>query len=640
MSLNEKEEAGRFRNLQGNSGSAPRGECGFTLFGLILSLLAVVLLYFIFLAFFRPLLDLRNSALELMPTADNDLLIASSSGNLEGIRQSLRNGAYVNARDREGRTPLMLATANLQLEAVKLLTLSGADPNIRNHDGITAVTIAARLGPSGNEIKDYLDAIQTLEAPDSFWRLSLFIILGLAVVLVVVLLVINRWGDIALSIRRSGVKNLDAVRGSAMGTTDESQALLTAATSGDSEQVAKLLESGIAPDVPGHLGLTALMLGASHGHFDVVRLLLESGANPEARNERQRTPLIFASFSGNVEVIELLLDAGANPNAVDQKGNTALIYAALLGNRGAAELFLARGADSGHRDKRGRTADDWGFIKSGTHWVKEAEKALSAKRPTSPLCHLQQRTLVRLGNLTFLILGALLSLSWAFDLYSRLTDISPSTNISAPTVTSVKPDEKLSKDLPASNKSEPNTLPYRQVPLPIWPRNAQQPRPMLVLGPEGSELVLPGEHPRERRSNVSLGSLEYIFYYHLIGSSKGCHLRTARKCLEKGINVNVRAGAGRTPLSLACEHNCVAVAKLLLARGANVNSADDEGRTPLMWACGKGNYDMIELLLGNGADRSVKDRNGRTALAYVQEHCKMVQEQRIRGGKARLKTVR
>ena len=57
--------------------------------------------------------------------------------NLGVLDVALRNGCEINARDREGYTPLHFAARLEDSAALTLLLERGADPNIPNDDGIT-----------------------------------------------------------------------------------------------------------------------------------------------------------------------------------------------------------------------------------------------------------------------------------------------------------------------------------------------------------------------------------------------------------------------------------------------------------------------------------------------------------------------
>ncbi len=57
--------------------------------------------------------------------------------NLDVLDVALRNACEINARDREGYTPLHFAARLEDSAALALLLDHGADPNIPNNDGIT-----------------------------------------------------------------------------------------------------------------------------------------------------------------------------------------------------------------------------------------------------------------------------------------------------------------------------------------------------------------------------------------------------------------------------------------------------------------------------------------------------------------------
>jgi ankyrin repeat protein len=74
------------------------------------------------------------------------LMEAALKGNLKHVQDLLDKGVDVNAKDKDGKTPLMAAAVRGQLEVVKLLLEKGADANAKMQGGGTALTCAACEG--------------------------------------------------------------------------------------------------------------------------------------------------------------------------------------------------------------------------------------------------------------------------------------------------------------------------------------------------------------------------------------------------------------------------------------------------------------------------------------------------------------
>jgi ankyrin repeat protein len=71
------------------------------------------------------------------------LVLASEKGDIEMTRVLLKNGADPNASDIDGYTALMFASYSGNLEIARLLVGSGADVNARDKDGWTALMFAS-----------------------------------------------------------------------------------------------------------------------------------------------------------------------------------------------------------------------------------------------------------------------------------------------------------------------------------------------------------------------------------------------------------------------------------------------------------------------------------------------------------------
>ena len=84
--------------------------------------------------------------------------------------------------------------------------------------------------------------------------------------------------------------------------------LHVAATRGDVEMIAALLDAGADIQVPGEYRYTPLHAAAGQGHADAVRLLLARGASTTATTDDGITPLELARSLGHGEIEGLLHD--------------------------------------------------------------------------------------------------------------------------------------------------------------------------------------------------------------------------------------------------------------------------------------------------------------------------------------------
>jgi ankyrin repeat protein len=302
--------------------------------------------------------------------SESDLMAAAKNGDLEIIEMHLREGADINAVNKERGTALNIAAMAGQAESVALLLERGADPNLRNGDGGTPLISAAFLGHSevveiliegGADVNarnnDQSTAMMAAAVP---WTpeikglvefLSMYFQLGLDLKEVRE----NRPDTVKLLAQAGGT-------GSAPETSEEIGELREIIKSGRDADLAKAIKD--CPDL-------------------------------DARDQMGITPLCWAALADNPKAVRELLAAGVDINATNQDGGTALIGAAFLGRVDIVKLLLESNVDTSIRNRDGASAEDsasapWGpEIEGIAVWLRDNLQIkidLAAMRTQRPEC--------------------------------------------------------------------------------------------------------------------------------------------------------------------------------------------------------------------------------------------------------------
>jgi ankyrin repeat protein len=183
---------------------------------------------------------------------------AAARGQADEIRR-LAAGADLNARDRNGRTPLHVAAFRGSGPAIEALLKAGADPALRVNQRYDAVTIVS--------VRDDVPSLKVLLANGASAKLITSIYDGTA--------------------------------------------LIAAAHLGHEGIVGELIKGGAPLDHVNNLGWTALMESVVLGdggkrHTETLRLLLEAGADRRIADRQGRTPLDHAKTRGYAAMVRLM----------------------------------------------------------------------------------------------------------------------------------------------------------------------------------------------------------------------------------------------------------------------------------------------------------------------------------------------
>ena len=155
------------------------------------------------------------------------LIDAAEVGNLAGVNQLLARGAYVDAKNDDGNTPLIIATWRGHTEIVRDLIAGGADVNALEHIyGGPPLIIAAWRGNTGI-VQALIKAGANVDGRDNMYGLT---------------------------------------------------PLITAAQHGHTDIVQALIKALANVNARDKDGFTALMKATRRGHTEIIALLKEAGA--------------------------------------------------------------------------------------------------------------------------------------------------------------------------------------------------------------------------------------------------------------------------------------------------------------------------------------------------------------------------
>jgi uncharacterized protein len=198
--------------------------------------------------------------------AYSGLHAAAAAGDSSGIERLAASGGDLNARDGNGRTPLMVAAFRKQHGSARALIAAGADLNLLDKQAYDVITIAA-----------VLDDVEMVK----------------------------------LAIASGG--NASAITSPYKGT-----ALIAAAHLGHAEVVAALIAGKAPLNHVNNLGWTALIEAIVLGdggprHVATLQALVKAGADVNLADGQGVRPLSLARARGYLRMVEILERAGAKP---------------------------------------------------------------------------------------------------------------------------------------------------------------------------------------------------------------------------------------------------------------------------------------------------------------------------------------
>jgi ankyrin repeat protein len=266
----------------------------------------------------------------------NEGLHLAVNGNYDSeVRVLVKNGADINAKNKEGLSALHVAVMNGYEKVVGVLLNEGADVEAKNKEEWTVLHAAVDGSPEIVRVLIKHGADIQAKTP-------------------------NGWTTLHLAAER-GYKEMIRVlhqeKADMEARTEEGlSALHIAVGRGKEEVIRELVEIGVDLKADVQNGWTVLHLATDGGYREMVKLFVDQGADINAKNQDGCTALHLAAEKGNKDMVNVLLEKRADVNLKDEEGKTALHFAALNGDKGMAQVLIASGADINAKDKKASTA--------------------------------------------------------------------------------------------------------------------------------------------------------------------------------------------------------------------------------------------------------------------------------------------
>lgn len=300
----------------------------------------------------------------------NEIHEFAQKGDLEGVKTLIgQKPGLVNAKDKDGRTPLHWACRGVHLDIVKYLVENGADVNAEDNNKVVPLhSLGVRNSTAAIEsllakgadinVKDYSShtALHHAAMNDAADAADLLIKKGAD---------IDSRDDyqrtplILCARERGGPKTtrvfLEA--GADVNARDKfnDTALNLASWKGKKEVVDILMDFGANIPSKGRDAYYLFSQAAANGLKRLFDAVVKAGGDPTFKLSNGGTLLHSASTGGSTEIIDILIDKGMNINQKDNYGWTPLHYAARDGRVEVVKKLIGKGADIDARSIMGQT---------------------------------------------------------------------------------------------------------------------------------------------------------------------------------------------------------------------------------------------------------------------------------------------
>jgi ankyrin repeat protein len=470
-------------------------------------------------------------------------LHAAVAGNQEGsVAMLLRHGASVSVANRSGQTPLSRSIDVGNYMITQHLLDNNSDPSTADNNGLTPLMRAAFYGRL--ELARLLvEKGASLSAKDNVRQTPLhWAAYGGHAPIVELLL--DNGADCLLC------------------DTEDPTPLIHAARQGHTEVAKVLLDRGANINVINKNAETPLIAAIRKGHKDIVKLLLAHNADPAITGTNDGwNALIYATCLGDLEIVRSLVDYGVDLNSCTTDGESPLLCAALNGHLCIVKYLLGLGASTAAPDSDGWTP----LHHAATQNNLEIVKALLDSGASTNVFDLDGWTpltaAAQSGHLN--VVNALLdsgahSGSSGSDGWSPLIAAVSTARLE---VVGALIDAGASPSVPDSNGWSPLAFAAFQ----------GYPEIFKILLDSGADILALADKQQTRVTPIHV-------------ASECGHVDFVQLLLDAGVDVNIPAGDGSTPLHHAVRSHRFDVIRCLLQNHASLSHQDMFGCTPFQYA--------------------------------------------------------
>ncbi|XP_045673505.1 protein phosphatase 1 regulatory subunit 12B isoform X4 [Phyllostomus hastatus] len=179
--------------------------------------------------------------------------------------------------------------------------------------------------------------------------------------------------------QESAERQARSSRGAPRVRFEDGAVFLAACSSGDTDEVKRLLARGADINTANVDGLTALHQACIDENFDMVRFLVESGAAVDQQDNEGWTPLHAAASCGYLNIAEYFLDHGASVGVVNSEGE---VPSDLAEEPAMKDLLLEHVKKQGVDLEQARKEEEQRMLQDSRQWLNSG-KVQDTRQPRS-----------------------------------------------------------------------------------------------------------------------------------------------------------------------------------------------------------------------------------------------------------------